>query len=40
MNETLAELLAYLAVALTAIIIPLILFGDVPVILASYVTHP
>jgi len=39
----LTELLAYVAAAVTAIVIPLTLFNDVPappVFSASYVTHP
>ncbi len=40
MKETLTELLAYLAVAITAIVVPLVVFDDVPPILVSYVTHP
>ena len=39
----LTELLAYVAVAITAAVVPVLLFDDVPaspVFSASYVTHP
>ncbi len=45
MKETrlLTELLAYLAVAITAAAVPIVLFDDIPApphFSASYVTHP